>query len=57
MHWAMPLQDVLDRLGLDKKRAGSRQRWVLAERIGAGRIRDDVPLDLVRSAVKAVTEP
>jgi 3-dehydroquinate synthase len=57
MHWAIPLHDVLDRLALDKKRAGSRQRWVLAERIGAGRIRDDVPLDLVRSAVKAVTEP
>jgi 3-dehydroquinate synthetase len=57
VHWAMPLQDVLDRLALDKKRAGSHQRWVLAERIGAGRIRDDVPLDIVRSAVKAVTEP
>jgi 3-dehydroquinate synthase len=57
MHWAMPLHDVLDRLALDKKRAGSRQRWVLAEGIGAGRIRDDVPLALVRSAVKAVTQP
>jgi 3-dehydroquinate synthase len=57
LRWPMPLEHVLGRLSLDKKRAGSRQRWVLAERIGAGRVRDDVPLDVVRSAIKSVTEP
>ncbi|HLZ28139.1 MAG TPA: 3-dehydroquinate synthase [Chloroflexota bacterium] len=53
--WAMPVEDVLGRLALDKKRAGSRQRWVLAERIGAGRIRDDVPPDVARGAVEFIT--
>jgi 3-dehydroquinate synthase len=55
LRWATPVDDVLGRLTLDKKRAGSRQRWVLAERIGAGRIRDDVPLEIARDAVEAVT--
>jgi len=55
LHWATPVDDVLGRLTLDKKRAGSRQRWVLADRIGSGRIRDDVPLDIAREAVEAVT--
>jgi 3-dehydroquinate synthase len=53
--WRAPADDIFGRLALDKKRAGSRQRWVLAERVGAGRIRDDVPADLAREAVRAVT--
>jgi 3-dehydroquinate synthase len=53
--WSASAEDVLGRLALDKKRAGSRQRWVLAERVGAGRIRDDVPAELAREAVLAVT--
>jgi 3-dehydroquinate synthase len=55
LRWATPVDDVFGRLTLDKKRAGSRQRWVLAERIGSARIRDDVPLDIAREAVEAVT--
>jgi 3-dehydroquinate synthase len=47
--------EVLGRLSLDKKRAGSRQRWILAERIGAAIVRDDVPTDIVREAVTSVT--
>ncbi len=45
---------VLDRLRLDKKRSGSRQRWVLADGVGSARIRDDVPDVLVREAVQQV---
>src|SRR5207302_671616 len=56
LRWPTPVEDVLGRLSLDKKRAGSRQRWVLAEKIGAGRVRDDVPTDVVRAAVEAVTQ-
>ena len=53
--WRANPDEILARLSLDKKRAGSRQRWVLAERIGAGRIRDDVPADVVREAVSSIT--
>jgi 3-dehydroquinate synthase len=56
LHWPTPVDEVVGRLALDKKRAGSRQRWVLAERIGAGRVRDDVPADLAREAIAAVTD-
>jgi 3-dehydroquinate synthase len=52
--WAADVDDILGRLVLDKKRAGSHQRWVLAERIGAGRVRDDVPADVAREAVSSV---
>jgi 3-dehydroquinate synthase len=55
LRWAASVDDLLGRLSLDKKRAGSRQRWVLAETIGRGRIRDDVPSELVRQAVSSVT--
>ena len=55
LSWSAPAEHVLSRLALDKKRAGSRQRWVLAERVGAGRIRDDVPPELAREAVLAIT--
>jgi 3-dehydroquinate synthase len=54
--WPTPVEDVLGRLALDKKRAGARQRWVLAERVGSGRVRDDVPPDIAREAVEAVTQ-
>jgi 3-dehydroquinate synthase len=47
--------EVLGRLVLDKKRAGSAQRWILAERVGAARISTDVPPEMVRRAVEAVT--
>jgi 3-dehydroquinate synthase len=47
--------EVLQRLVLDKKRAGSVQRWILAERVGMARIVTDVPVDTVQRAVQAVT--
>jgi 3-dehydroquinate synthase len=52
---AVPVEEVVGRLTLDKKRAGTLQRWVLAERIGAGRIRADVPAEVAREAIEAVT--
>jgi 3-dehydroquinate synthase len=54
--WPASTEDVVSRLSLDKKRAGSRQRWVLAERVGAGRVHDDVPTDVARQAIEVVTE-
>jgi 3-dehydroquinate synthetase len=55
LHSATPVEDVMSRLTLDKKRAGTQQRWVLAERIGAGRVRADVPAEVARAAIEAVT--
>jgi 3-dehydroquinate synthase len=55
LRWAAPAEEVLSRLALDKKRAGSRQRWVLAERVGTGRVRDDIPANVAREAVSSVT--
>jgi 3-dehydroquinate synthase len=55
LSWPASPGAIASRVLLDKKRAGSRQRWVLAERIGAGRIRDDVPPELVSQAIAAVT--
>lgn len=49
--WRADAEEIIARLGVDKKRAGSKQRWVLAERVGAGRVRDDVPADVVYEAV------
>jgi len=54
--WSASPEDVLNRLSLDKKRAGSRQRWVLADRVGAGRVHDDVPTEIARQAIAVVTE-
>jgi 3-dehydroquinate synthase len=54
-HWPAPAAEVFGRLAMDKKRAGATQRWVLAERVGAGRIRADVPIELARAAVESVT--
>jgi 3-dehydroquinate synthase len=55
LSWKAPTEDVIGRLSLDKKRSGSRQRWVLANRIGAASVRDDVPEDLAHAAIAAVT--
>jgi 3-dehydroquinate synthetase len=57
LRWPARADEILARLALDKKRAGARQRWVLAERVGGGRVRDDVPADVAREAVAAVTQP
>ena len=54
LHWSTPVEGVVSRLVLDKKRAGSRQRWALAEGIGAGAIRDDVPAEVVREGVEFI---
>jgi 3-dehydroquinate synthetase len=55
-HWtAVPTDEILARLVVDKKRAGTVQRWILAERVGSGRIQSDVPAELVRRAVEIVT--
>ena len=56
LRWAASADEIMSRLTLDKKRAGSLQRWVLAERVGAGRVRDDVPLDIAREAVLSITQ-
>jgi 3-dehydroquinate synthase len=53
--WRAEVEDVLGRLSLDKKRAGNRQRWVLAERVGLGCVREDVPSDIVYEAVSSIT--
>jgi 3-dehydroquinate synthase len=53
----MNVGEVLARMRLDKKREGTRQRWVLAERIGHATVRDDVPAELVREAVEWVLGP
>jgi 3-dehydroquinate synthase len=55
LHWSASVEDVLARLSVDKKRAGNRQRWVLAEGVGRARVRDDVPSDVVVEAVSSVT--
>jgi 3-dehydroquinate synthase len=54
LRWPASVDDVIGRLSVDKKRAGSRQRWVLAERVGAGRVREDVPAEVVLQAVSSV---
>jgi 3-dehydroquinate synthase len=56
LRWQAPVDEVMARLSLDKKRAGKRQRWVLAERVGAARVRDDVPAELAREAVISVAQ-
>jgi 3-dehydroquinate synthase len=53
--WPGNPSEILGRLSMDKKRSGDRQRWVLAERVGAGRVRDDVPTEFVHEAVSSIT--
>jgi 3-dehydroquinate synthase len=55
LHWTAPADEIVARLSLDKKRAGNRQRWVLPDAVGSGRVRDDVPPELAREAIAAVT--
>lgn len=55
LSWPAHRDDVLARLSFDKKRAGSQQRWILADRIGAGHIDAGVPADVVFQAVSSVT--
>jgi 3-dehydroquinate synthase len=54
LQWKASVDDMIGRLSVDKKRAGTRQRWVLAERVGAGRVREDVPAEVVHQAVSSV---
>jgi 3-dehydroquinate synthase len=54
LRWPADSDAILGRLSLDKKRAGDRQRWVLAERVGTGRVRDDVPANIVLKAVTSI---
>lgn len=56
LRWPMVLDDVLAGLSKDKKRAGAKQRWILATRVGAGVIRDDVPWEVARAAVASITQ-
>ncbi len=56
LRWSASADEIVGRLALDKKRAGSRQRWVLAERVGSGRVRDDVPPEMASEAVLSVTQ-
>ena len=53
--WPAPADELLARLAVDKKRVGSTQRGVLAERVGFGRVREDVPAELVREVVATIT--
>ena len=55
LRFSIDASEVVGRLTLDKKRAGTRQRGVLAERIGAGRVREDVPAGIAREAIEAIT--
>jgi len=55
LRWTASGDEIVGRLSLDKKRAGTRQRWVLAERVGTGQIRDDVPAEIVYEAVSSIT--
>jgi 3-dehydroquinate synthetase len=53
--WPAAADEVTSRLAMDKKRSGARQRWILAERVGAARIRDDVSGALALEAIRYVT--
>ena len=46
---------VLSLLGSDKKRAAGKLRWVLPASGGGVTIRDDVPVDIVQQALRAVS--
>lgn len=53
---AVDVDEAIAAMRVDKKASSGKLRFVLAERIGAVSIRDDVPADVVRSAVRAVCE-
>jgi len=48
------VEDVLDRLGADKKAIGGKVHFVLAQKIGKVKITADVPADIVRKAVELI---
>jgi 3-dehydroquinate synthase len=54
LSWPARTDEILARIVVDKKRAGDRQRWVLAERIGTALVRNDVPAALAREAVSSI---
>jgi 3-dehydroquinate synthase len=51
---SLPVETVLARVSVDKKRVGARQRWVLAHAVGHAEVHDDVPDALVREAIELV---
>ncbi len=51
---SLPVETVLGRVSVDKKRVGARQRWVLAHGVGHAEVHDDVPDALVREAIELV---
>jgi 3-dehydroquinate synthase len=52
---AVPVERVLGAIALDKKSQAGAVRWVLLEDIGRTRVTRDVPGELVRAALAAVT--
>lgn len=51
---AVDVDEAIAAMRVDKKASSGRLRFVLAERIGAVAIREDVPAEVVRSAVRSV---
>ncbi len=51
----VPSEQVLPRIGSDKKRSSGRQRWVLLDRGGGVALRDDIPSTMVTEALLAIT--
>ncbi|HEY5626257.1 MAG TPA: 3-dehydroquinate synthase, partial [Dehalococcoidia bacterium] len=47
---------LLDAVALDKKVQGKKVRWVLLEGIGLPVLRDDVPDDVIASALDSVLD-
>lgn len=52
----LPIDDVVGAMIYDKKVKSGRIRFVLPTRIGAVTVRDDVPAEVVREAVKSLRE-
>jgi shikimate kinase/3-dehydroquinate synthase len=48
------VEDVLSRIGSDKKKSAGKQQWVLANRDGLVTIETDVPDDAIRQAAEAI---
>lgn len=51
---ALSFDRTLDALAVDKKVRAKRNRWILLEGVGRPTIRDDVPPELVKSALREV---
>jgi 3-dehydroquinate synthase len=52
---ALDLDAVVNAMAFDKKVKSGKLRFILPDRIGHVVIRDDVPVDLVRRAVEAIS--